>query len=170
MKRPIAIVTGAAALALPGCGGFGEDEVTERVVRPPILAKAEVQRYKEGTPARAFFEWWRNMQYDNAVVAARFYADRLRMTPGKIDRQLQKPTVGAGLNKRPKLVEVDRKGDSAVVLTRLEVERRNPNGRVDKQQVARAFNMVREDGQWKLSENNFIDRIIRIENQFRAGG
>ena len=167
VKHALLIVSCAVALAFAGCGGFGDDEVTERVQRSALLSKAQVERLPANSPERAVFEWWRALQFDNAVVAARYYADSLGLSEADIEGILRKGPQGRGLDKRPRLVEVQRQGDKAVVLTLLEVEQRNPNGRIDRQQQARAFNLVREDGEWKLAENNYLDRSLDIERRFR---
>jgi hypothetical protein len=168
MRRAIAVVAALAVAATTGCGAFGDDPVTERVQQPGLLTKRQVERHPEGTPQRAFFEWWRAVQYDNAALAAGYYAHSAGVTVDKLDRQLGIGLDVMGLSARPRLVEVDESGDTAIVLTLLERVVENPNGRADRVRRPRGFNLVREDGEWKLADNRFLGRQEQIHREFTA--
>jgi hypothetical protein len=149
-----------------GCDVLGSDDVPETVQGPELLTRAQVDRYPSGSPARAFLEWWRAMQFDNATVAARYYSEDLGMTAAKVDNQLRSGANPLGLNRRPRLVDVEIDGDEANVMVVLSSLTRNPNGRLDKVRTARGFNLVREGGSWKLAENLYIERAIRVQKEF----
>jgi hypothetical protein len=171
MSRSARIAAAAAALAIllgaAGCSGLGSDEeVPERVTGPALVTKAQLDRLPAASPARVVFEWWRALQFDNATIAARYYADDLGMTPDKLDRDLTYGAGALGLTARPRLVDVDENGDAATVNVLLEQLTPRPNGRVDKLETARGFNLVREDGEWKLSENRYLARAGRVQRFF----
>ena len=56
---------------------------------------------------------------------------------------------------------------------KLETVDRRPNGRRDRNRGARAFNLVREDGTWKLAENLYLDRgyaaVKEVQQAVREG-
>jgi hypothetical protein len=168
VRRAPALIAVLIASALAGCGAFGDDPVTERVQQSGLVGKRQVERYPPGSSARAFFEWWRAIQYENAPVALEYYSPSVGMTLRKLDRQLSYGPGALGLSARPILVEADEQGDTATVLTLLESVVENPNGRADKVRRARAFNFVRENGDWKLSDNLFLDRQARQYLGFSA--
>jgi hypothetical protein len=168
VRRAPAAIALLVASALVGCGAFGDDPVTERVQQSGLVQKHQVERYPVGSPARAFLEWWQAIQYQNAPVAARYYARSLGITVRKMDRQLSYGSGALGLTARPLIVEVQEQGDDAIVLTQLETVVENPNGRSDKVRRARGFNLVREDGEWKLADNLFLDAQARQYLRFSA--
>ena len=173
MRRPLRVVAVLAIIAFTvgaaGCYGLGSDEeVPERTTGPALVTKAQLAALEPGSPARVMFEWWRALQFDNAIAASRYYARDVGMTVDKLDRDLSLGAAGLGLTTRPRLVEVDEHGDKATVLVLLEQLTPRPNGRVDKVQTARAFNMVRENGEWKLAENRYVARQARIQRFFSA--
>jgi hypothetical protein len=152
--RPLASAVGVAlclAVVASGCDGLGSDqEVPGRVT------------------GRVVFEWWREIQFDNATVAAKYYSRDLGITPDKLDRSLTLGPGALGLLRRPRLVDVEIHGDTATVLVLLETASRSANNRVDRTRTARGFNLVREDGEWKLSENRYIERAARVQRFFAA--
>jgi len=173
MRRSLRLATVLATVAFTvgaaGCAGLGSDEeVPERVTGPALVTKAQLARLAPDSPARVVFEWWRALQFDNAIAATKYYARDVGMTVDKLDRDLSLGASGLGLTARPRLVEVDENGDKATVLLLLEQLTPRPNGRVDKLQTARGFNMVRENGEWKLAENRYLARAARIQRFFSA--
>lgn len=158
MRRLLSTLLLVGACVAGGCGFGGDDEVTERVQQPALLTKAQVERHPKGSPARALFEWWRTVQYDNAVAAVPFYSDDLGLTAKKLDSMLIYGVDALGLKRRPQLVEAEVNGRRATVLVLLESKVMNFNGRVDTVRTARGFNFVREAEQWKLSDNTFLER------------
>jgi hypothetical protein len=160
------------ALALGGCAGLGSDvDVPDHVDGPSLLSADDVQRQPAGSPQRTLFEWWRALQFDDAPEAAKYYASDLHMTAAKLDDILVIGSGILGLNARPRLVEVDPSGDTAAVRVLLETSDKEPNGRVDKKQTARAFYLVREAGTWKMADNRYLgrsaDRIARLAAEAR---
>lgn len=167
MRRRASALLALGACALTGCAGIGgNDAVKQRTTGPELLSKAQVQHYPAGSPARTVFEWWRSIQFDNPVTAARYYSTALGVTPKTLESQLQFGAGAQNLNAKPKLVEVDENGNRATVMVLLQNTVRNPNGRVDTSQTARAFNLVREQGTWKLAENLYLERGARIQKAF----
>jgi hypothetical protein len=162
-----ALVLVAAALTLLGCGNIGSDEVTARTEGPQLVTREQLAQHPEGSPARAFLQWWRDLQFDDAIAAARHYAKALDMSPAKLERQLRYGMTREGLAKRPRLVEVVQDGNRARVLVFLEKAAENPNGRVDTKRVPRAFHLIREDGRWKVSENLYLERLVRQARGFQ---
>jgi hypothetical protein len=154
--------------ALVGCAGIGtDDDVRVRVTGPALVSKKQIAALPEGSPARTVYEWWRSIQFDNPIVAAGFYSKELGITTRTIERQLEFGAAAQNLNARPTLVGTDMvDADHAIVNVLLENIARNPNGRIDKNQTARAFNLVREDGEWKLAENMYLERGERIQRAF----
>jgi hypothetical protein len=168
VRRPIALLLALGAGSLAGCAGIGtDDDLKVRVTGPALVTKKQLASLPADSPARTVFEWWRTLQFDNPTLAVRYYSDKLRITREKLDEQLQYGAGSQGLNARPRLVETDMNGDRATVLVLLENQARNVNGRTDKTQTARGFNLVREDGEWKLAENTYLERGERIQRAFR---
>jgi hypothetical protein len=167
VRRPITILLALGVGALVGCAGIGtDDDVKVRVTGPALVTKKQLASLPEGSPARAVFEWWRTIQFDNATIAARYYSSKLNITPLTLEKQLEFGAASQNLNARPHLVGTDMNGDRATVNVLLENVSSNPNGRVDKHQTARGFNLVLEDGEWKLAENTYLERGERIQRAF----
>jgi hypothetical protein len=167
VRRPIAILAALAVGALVGCAGIGtDDDVKVRVTGPALVTKKQLATLPEGSPARTVYEWWRTIQFDNPTIAVRYYSKKLGITTRTLERQLEFGAASQNLNARPHLVGTEENGDRATVLVLLENVSRNPNGRTDKTQTARGFNLVREDGEWKLAENTYLERGQRIQRAF----
>jgi hypothetical protein len=163
----MAILLALGAGALVGCAGIGtDDDVKVRVTGPALVTKKQLASLPEGSPARTVFEWWRTLQFDNPTIATRYYSRKLNITTLTLEKQLQFGAGSQNLKARPHLVGTDMDGDRATVNVLLENVSSNPNGRVDKNQTARGFNLVREDGEWKLSENTYLERNERIQRAF----
>jgi hypothetical protein len=153
----------AVALVLVGCSSIGSDEQTptERVEQPRYLRQAVVERQPTGSPGRAFLEWWRALQFDNPVAVSVHYASELGLTPAKVEAQLAYGPGAFSFSSTPKIVETVREGNRATVNVLMTRILRAPNGRVDKVRTARGFNFVREGGEWRLSENLYLERLVR---------
>jgi hypothetical protein len=157
------------ALLLGGCSGLGsDDEVPERVKGPSLLSKADVQAQPAGSPQRTLFEWWRALQFDDAPAAAQYYASDVRLTTDKLDKILSLGAPTLGLTGRPRVVETDTNGDVATVRVLLEDDEPQANGRIDKNQTARAFDLVREAGAWKMADNRYLARPADRVAEFAA--
>lgn len=163
MRRTAAFASALALLAaaVAGCGDIGPAPAAERVDGPAPLTRADVDSHPQGSPARTVFEWWRALQFDDAAAATGFYSRRVGVTTKEIDDQLGNGLEPLGIGRRPQLVEVDREGDRATVLVIFRNVTTNPNGRTDVTRTGRAFSLVREGGEWKLSDNRYLDRSAR---------
>jgi hypothetical protein len=167
MRRRALIASSLALLSCAGCGGFGGDEAPpERVTGPALLTDKQIERQPAGSPQRAVFEWWRGLQFKNAVEAAPYFSSSLHMTPTKLTKYL--PAVESAFTYRPRLIDVQESGDTAIVRLLLEKTTRNPNGRLDREQKAQAFNLVRQGGSWKLSDNLYLGAIYEQFRNFAA--
>jgi hypothetical protein len=166
MKRRTQLTLALVACLLAGCGFGGDDEVTERVQQPSLLTREDLESLPEGGAARTVFEWWRTLQFDNPLRAVDFYSEELGVTAERLERQMRWGAGALGLTQKPRLVEVQKRGDTAAVLVLLESVVTNPNGRVDKTRTARSFNVLREDGEWKLAENMYLERQAGTQQRF----
>jgi hypothetical protein len=153
-------------LALAGCGGFGDDDVTNRVVVQGVVTKQQVDRQPADSPQRATLEWWRALQYRNPVEAARFYSADQHMTTARMNKYIA--PADSVLNRRPIVVDTEISGDKAIVRLLLEQTTKNANGRTDRERRAQAFNLVRENGEWKLAENLYLGTIYKTYRAFTA--
>jgi hypothetical protein len=167
VRRALPLLAALGAGALAGCAGIGtDDDVKVRVTGPALVTKKQLASLPEDSPARTVFEWWRSIQFDNPTIAVQYYSRKLDITTLTLEHQLEFGAAAQNLNARPKLVGTEIDGDRAIVNVLLENVQRNPNGRIDKNQTARAFNLVRENGQWKLAENMYLERGERIQRAF----
>jgi hypothetical protein len=166
MRRSVLIATSLAALACAGCGGFGGGQVNSRTTQPAVLTKQQVDRQPAGSPQRAVFEWWRALQFKNPVEAAGYFSASLHLKPPRVYKYIQ--AAESNLANRPHLVDAQTSGDHAIVRLMLERVSKNANGRVDRERKAQAFNLVREDGSWKLAENLYLEGIYKQYRAFTA--
>ncbi len=159
---------GIASALVGSCGGIGSDDgVTERVQQPRIITAKRLEGVPEGSPQRTVYAWWRALQFDNPVEASRYYVKSLGLTPERLERQFRYGSALLNLYAMPRLVDVVEEGNRATVQLLLQKAARNPNGRVDRASSARGFNLVRENGEWKLADNFYIERSF--ENARRLG-
>jgi hypothetical protein len=160
------------AVVVAGCGSLGPGEETERVDEPQFLTGRDIARQAEGSPARTVLEWWRALQFDNPVVAYRYYAGQVkrRLSQRELGHQIGFGPGLLNLQARPKVSDVEQEGDEATVFLLMTQVKRNPNGRTDETLTARSFNLVREDGEWKLADNRYLARYAGNAEAFFAGG
>jgi hypothetical protein len=152
----------AASVTLGACGEIGANgSRTEPVQLPQVLRAEQVDRHPRASPARAFFEWWQALQFDNPVAASSHYSKSLQITPARLTRLLSHGTI-YNLSSIPRLDGVLRKGNRATVSVFLITATKNPNGRVERVGKPFGFNLVREDGEWKLSDNLYLVRRARL--------
>ena len=144
-RRACALLVLGALLA--GCGNLGAGEETDRVNKLQLVRKADVASHPEGSPARTFLEWWRALQYGSATQAVRLYSRDVEVEPKRLQRQLETGVDLLSLRSRPRVDDVIEEGDEATVFVVFTSAVGNPNGRADKVQSPRAFDLVREGGE-----------------------
>jgi hypothetical protein len=148
-----------AAAGIAGCGDLGSAGVTERVDAPQLLSSKDLARYPENSPARVVLEWWRALQFQALDQASGYYARAAAVKSSTLKRQLTLPAGVLNLDARPAVADVARRGNRAtvfVVLTRVAVQ---PNGRREFTKFARSFEVVREDGVWRLRDNSYLKTL-----------
>jgi hypothetical protein len=166
----VAILGAAAVVA--SCGSLGTGEETKPVDQPQLLTGRDLARQPEGSPARTVLEWWRALQFDNPVIAYGHYSDQVkrRLSQRELAHQLGFGPGVLDLGARPRVAEVEEKGDEATVFVLMSKVARNPNGRADETRTARSFNLVREGGDWKLADNRYLARAAANAEALFAGG
>jgi hypothetical protein len=157
-------------VVLGGCGDLGTGAQTERVRQPQVVRKSDIVRHPEGSPARVFMEWWRALQFASASNAVRLYADGVKVNQERLQRHLEASAGVLGLRARPRVVDVTTRGDTATVFALFTDAELNPNGRVDKAGTPRAFDLVREGGDWKIADNRYIARTLHQARVFIEQG
>ena len=106
------------ALALvAGCGGGDSPEV-RYLNSPPLVSQKQVERYPEGSPGRAVFEWMRAVAFSDATTAARLQDPPKPMTPRRLARLRGLPLVQLIVDrvKDPRIDTVEQSGKSATVV------------------------------------------------------
>jgi len=170
MRRTLAATLGVAAILAGGCGSLGTGDETDRVNKLQLVRKADIARHPEGSPAQTFLEWWRALQYGSGTQAVRQYARDVEVDPKKLQHQLEVGVELLGLRARPAVHDVIEDGDQATVFAVFTSAVENPNGRADKVQSPKAFDLVREDGKWKMADNRYTTRIFRLAEKFVKQG
>lgn len=160
----------AMTVVFAGCGDLGAREETDPVQQLQLLRQADLARYPDGSPARTFLEWWRALQFNSPVNAAGQYADRVGLTRRELERQLDAGQGVLGLRARPRVIDVIESGRRATVFVLFTEVERNPNGRADTRRSPQSFDLVRERGEWKLSDNRYISRTLRAARTFIEEG
>jgi hypothetical protein len=158
------VATLAIAVAVAGCGSLGQ--LPGRVEQPHVVTMRDVDRYPEDSPVRPVLLWWRALQFGSADLAARYYSPELGLTPTKLERLIALGPDILNLRARIRVVDVEKWERRATVLVILTRAFRHPNGRTDKTRSPGSFNLVREDGRWLLSDNRYMQRILRSVQKF----
>jgi hypothetical protein len=170
MRRTLGATLAVGAMVAGGCGSLGAGDETDRVNKLQLVRKADVARHPEGSAARTFLEWWRALQYGSGTQAVRRYAEDVDVNQTRLQRQLEVGVDLLGLRARPTVHDVVEEGDEATVFAVFTSAVVNPNGRADKVQSPKAFDLVREDGEWKIADNRYIERTFRLATRFVEKG
>jgi hypothetical protein len=169
VKTKIAFVSGLLALvALGGCGDLGQ--LSGRVEQPQLVTKSDLAKYPTDSPQHTALAWWRALQFGSPELAARYYSDNSKVTPASLDRQLRVGPQLLDLRAGLRVVDVIRHGDRATVLAIRNRVLRFPNGRTDRVRTPQTINLRRESGEWRLTDNRYIERTLSNINAFVKKG
>jgi len=147
-----------------GCGELGGDTRPEQ--ETPTITAGQIDRYEEGSPERAFLEWFRDVHEKDARAAARLYAPSLGIGAADVARQRKAGAYALDPLALPLIRKVTVDGDTARVRARFRTGRVWPNGRVDyvpKELVT--FRLKRQNGRWLLADNGFLALVAREPEQ-----
>lgn len=112
------------------------------------------------TPGEALLLWWQKVQLgESGEDIARSYAPQARVTPRRLDRQLQRIRYLFSARK-PRLVEAREDGRHATVIAVLDA------GSLAVDPVAQQphrFEAVRHGGVWRLRDNRFMEERYAAE-------
>lgn len=165
-KTGLAAILVAASLA--GCGELGE--VSGRIERPQTVTRAQLDKYPPDSPERAVLGWWRALQFNSPELAARYYAPDLKLTTARLEKLLRLGPDFLDLKAGLRVADSVERGDTATVLAVRHRVLEHPNGRVDKVHIPMSVNLRRESGEWKLSDNRYIDRALENAAAFIQEG
>ena len=156
-----------AALGIASCGdGTNEPEeglpATAALVGPKAIAATA-----PGSPKRAFMLWWRSLQYADIQGYNRRLSSTLRTRPGHAQRARLQVAAMAGqvLNVYPHIMRVEAREGRAMLYVELEVRTLVGAERYTSTRVPRAFPMVRNDGDWQIDDDLFVETGARSELQ-----
>ena len=112
-----------------------------------------MERHAAGSPARALLEWWRAMQFDNATAAAallRRFTSARRPSSSIVSWCWSRTAFGgAAAGGRGRRAGRPRDGARPA----REPDRATPTGGSTCSALPRSFNLVRENGDWRLADN-----------------
>jgi hypothetical protein len=136
----LALTLLAWAAAIAGCGGLEPGFRGSRVLTPPGVSQATIDRYPAAGPERALLSWCRDLQAGAAGAAARWPA------AATVFRSAGCPAIR----------DVERRRDTATAYTVLERRRIAPDDRIDTSVQAQAFHLVRRAGRWSVVEDPLL--------------
>lgn len=143
----------AAALVVGGCGPAPPATVSPSDL---VLPAATVERQPPDSPQRALLAWWRAVQTgDRRAAAAALPRGSARLAA------LLPSVAGTARRLRPAVVEVDRRGSSAVIYTETLAQRPIGTRRfAPAVPIPQAFVLDRSGGRWRLHDAWGLLRLV----------
>jgi hypothetical protein len=152
-----AVALAAAAAALAGCGGGGGSSSAAPAPAPreaeELLTAKDVSRYPEGSPARAVLAWWRRAQFADRIGVERAFTKSIRERLHEAGNERLAVEFFAAVIRpaRPKILDVERDGPTAVVYTQIQYVSSS---------APRAFRLVREKERWVLDDDSYMQSVL----------
>jgi hypothetical protein len=144
-----------------GCGS-GELEPQEyTAASEQLVSREEIERFAPDTPARALLAWWRSAQYADREDYLDGFAEPTREQIERRDVAHEVTAFAAGIrNAKPEIVETDVAGNEATVFTLVRFRMPVGSTRFVTTSQRQAFDLIREDGEWRLSNDVFVRSIV----------
>ncbi len=129
-------------LVLGGCADGNQD----RRFDDHVVSRSLVDRYPQGTPARALLELMRAFQFNAPTAAARYFAPAWRLTPAKMAPAMRTTSRVAAAVGVPTILGTLQRGNRAFVVIRWGNLLRVP--------------MERVSGEWKLAVPGSFRKLL----------
>jgi hypothetical protein len=151
-------------LAAGGCGGKGGLAPQQYPgAAEQLVTKADIAKFRPGSPANVLFTWWRSSQYlDRASFLESFDAairKRLAREPDLVTKL--EFFAGALRIAKPEVVGVEVEADAATVYTRIHFRQPVGSSRYISSYRPQAFSMVREAGGWHIADDVFFELTVQ---------
>ena len=155
-----------ALLAASACGGDA-NETSGRAEQ--LLTSDDVQAYEEGTPEHALLDWWRHSQYRDLHGFLHYFraAVRRKHADSTLSRRKLELLAQVLRHARPDILETERRGDQAVIWTRVRSRLRTGENRYVPSSTPFAFSMIREDGEWRFVDDYFFESVAEARRERR---
>jgi hypothetical protein len=123
---------------------------------PTIVLDGDIAEYREGTPVRAFLEWWQAFQFRDVKTVLELTSQETRKASGR--RNLIELVRRTGLQ-GIEVLDATRDGDTALIqvgLLNFNAPQGEPPPREPTGSLPATFTMVRQDGKWVYAETEFL--------------
>jgi hypothetical protein len=130
---------------------------------PFLLTRRQVEAERPATPQKALLAWWRAAQFGDYRAYLRSFAGTLRRKLAAKPTETKAALVqfgGAIAVAKPKIVSVEKTGDTRTLYTDIAYHGRTKNGWVVVQSVPRSFTFAREGGVWRLLDDDFVQQNL----------
>jgi hypothetical protein len=166
-----------AAYAIAARSGDGSDTTAPRPLttsspgpsstqrRPAsihLVSQQEIDRYPADSPQRALLTWWRASQFVDYQGFVEGLATRLRRKFPATAKTKRALVALAGFTTKSKVgfLGVRKRSTRAIVYTKIVYEAASPDGTVVTQPFPRAFRFVRQGGEWRLQNDDFVQELL----------
>ncbi len=127
-----------------------------------ILTRTDVNKYGKDTPEYALLNWWRDAQYANLRGYLSAFPKPLRKLIEQDPRAARALSLFSGSVSvaRPEIVDTARRNGTTTIY--VEIKYRTPVGakRFVTTSRPQAFTLVREDGEWFLADDSFVQASL----------
>lgn len=153
-QKPLEVLTRACSR------GAGPDaEAVVEAFPPIIVTDGQIEEQPEGSPGRAFLEWWQAYQFDDVVAVESLTSESTIDDLGEDNLRALVELPGPGLQ-GVEVLDVSESGDSAQVnVGLLSFEPEEPGGPVPDEpsnSVPESMAMVNENGDWKFAATEYL--------------
>jgi hypothetical protein len=179
------------AASVMSCGSSRRLDQPARVQSPRdlLVTEQQIDAVGRGTPAGVVLRWWQALQYRDLPEAKAAYSrdvdlggfigttrkggqlealpNLTRSLGGASVRQAAVELSSLVTRSRPVPLEETQTGDTARVLTVIQSATFTKKGRPRVSEVPLAVRLVREDGRWKLADNDYLNEALAAK---RAAG
>jgi hypothetical protein len=149
-----------------GCSSSGKSTTTVTApsitsIRDLVVTSQDIQAAGGGSPRAVLLRWWQAVQLRHVQSAIDAYAKSVntRKVPDEINR-----LAYFFVRSRPEIVEVKRMGATARALTVVDgaaFGKSDPNHVLVVTQTPTSFELKREDGTWKLANDDYLKQMFR---------
>jgi hypothetical protein len=167
-----AILSATVVALASGCGSSGESTTTVTApnitsIRDLAVTGHDIQSAGEASPAAALLRWWQAIQLGHVRSAINAYS---RSVDTKAVPKEIKHLDYFFVRSKPKIVESKVAGDTVRVLTVVDgaaFEESDPNKVLVVTQTPTSFELKREQGRWKLANDDYMEQMFRTRGLAR---